>query len=110
VLDDPATPATGQPPVEDRRRGGDRRLTFGRREEDRQAQFRTFAAVFLAFCGGLAVLYVFFALIGAVDLGDAIVATVAALVLAGIWLIGVYQRARSGAIFVTRRDRERRGF
>jgi hypothetical protein len=110
VLDDPATPAAEQPPAQDRRRGPDRRLTFGRRQEDREAQFRTFAAVFLAFCGGLAVLYLFFAAVGAVDLGDAIVATIAALVLAGIWLIGVYQRARTGAIFVTRRDRERRGF
>jgi hypothetical protein len=27
-----------------------------------------------------------------------------------IWLAGVWQRARSGARFVTRSDRERRGF
>jgi uncharacterized RDD family membrane protein YckC len=110
VVGDPATPASEQPPAQERRRGPDRRATFGRRAEDREAQFRTFAALFLAFCGGLALLYLFFALVGAVDLGDAIVATVAAIVLAGIWLVGVWQRARTGAIFVTRRDRERRGF
>jgi hypothetical protein len=96
--------------TEDRRSGPDRRATEGRRAEDRTARFRDAAATLLAFCGALAVLYVFFAVIGAVDFGDTIVFTVVAAVLALVWLAGVWQRARSGARFVTRADRERRGF
>ena len=91
-------------PTEDRRGG------FGRREEDRRRRFRDIAATLLAFCGGLAVLYLFFAAIGTVDLGDAIVATLVAIGLTIIWLLGAWQRWRSGAAFVTRRDRERRGY
>ena len=98
------------PPVEgERRRGSDRRAG-GRRAGDRAVTFRSVAATLLAFCGGLAVLYLFFAAIGAVDLEDALVATGAAVVLAIIWLIGVYQRHRSGGAFATRPERERRGF
>src|SRR3954449_5399083 len=94
----------------ERRTGIDRRGTFGRREEDRRARFRDITATALAICGGLAILYLFFAAVGTVDLGDAIVATLIAIGLAVVWLIGAYQRYRSGAIFITRRDRERRGF
>lgn len=68
------------------------------------------AAFAIAMCGGLAVLYLFFAVIGAVDLGDAAVATGAAIVLAVIWLIGFRRRLKTGAAFVQRPDRERRGF
>ena len=88
----------------------ERRLQPGRRAEDRQRRFRDIAATLLAFCGGLAVLYLFFAAIGTVDLGDAIVATLVAIGLAVVWVIGAYQRWKSGAAFVTRRDRERRGY
>jgi hypothetical protein len=102
---DPGFGAPGE-----RRAGIDRRGTFGRREEDRRARFRDVAATALAICGGLAILYLFFAAVGTVDLGDAIVATVIAIALALVWLAGAYQRYRSGAIFITRRDRERRGF
>ena len=99
-------------PGDERRRSGDRRMpmTPGRREEDRKRRFRDVAATVIAFCGGLAILYLFFAAIGTVDLGDAIVATVIAIVLAIVWVIGAYQRWKSGAIFITRRDRERRGY
>ena len=89
---------------------GDRRLGPGRRDEDRQRRFRDVAATVIAFCGGLAVLYLFFAAIGTVKLKDAAVATAIAIVLALVWVLGAYQRRRSGAIFITRRDRERRGF
>ena len=92
------------------KRAASRRVSPARRAEDRQRRFRDAAATLLAFCGGLAILYLFFAAIGTVDLGDAIVATVIAIGLAIIWLIGAYQRWKSGAIFVTRRDRERRGY
>jgi hypothetical protein len=88
----------------------ERRVNPARRAEDRQRRFRDIAATVLAFCGGLAVLYLFFAAIGTVDLGDAIVATLAAVGLALVWVLGAYQRWKSGAIFVTRRDRERRGY
>ena len=92
-------------------RGGDRRMPMpGRRSEDRQRRFRDVAATVVAFCGGLAILYLFFAAIGTVKLKDAIVATVIAIVLAIVWVLGAYQRRKSGAIFITRRDRERRGF
>jgi hypothetical protein len=104
AYDDPT--AVPQPPIE----AGDRRMGPGRRDEDRAQRFRNLAATLLAFCGGLAVLYLFFAAIGTVKLKDAAVATAIAIALALIWLLGAYQRRRSGAIFITRRDRERRGF
>ena len=68
------------------------------------------AAFAIAVCGGLALLFLFFVIVGTVDVGDAIVATVAACVLAGIWLYGFYRRLRTNASFVQRPDRERRGF
>ena len=68
------------------------------------------AAFAIAMCGGLAVLYVFFVAIGTVDLGDAIVATIAALVLAAIWLVAFWRRMKTNALVVQRPDRERRGF
>jgi hypothetical protein len=64
----------------------------------------------MAICGGLAALYLFFAFVGTVDLGRAAAASVAALVLASIWLLGAIHRARIGATRVQRQDRERRGF
>ena len=94
----------------ERHTGEERRVAFGRREEDRRARFRDITATAIAICGGLAVLYLFFAAVGTVDLGDAVVATLIAIGLAFVWLVGAYQRYRSGAIFITRRDRERRGF
>jgi Flp pilus assembly protein TadB len=96
--------------VDERRRGLDRRATDGRRLEDRRQRFRDATAMLLAFCGGLVVLFLFFVAIGTVDPGDAVVATIGAVVLTLVWLAGAYQRYRSGAIFVTRRDRERRGY
>ena len=66
----------------------------------------------IAFSGGLALLFLFFAAIGAVDLEDAAGLGIAALVFALIWLAGVWLRRRSGVQVerVTRADRERRGF
>jgi hypothetical protein len=105
AYDDPtAIPQSPAPP-------GERRSARpGRRDEDRQRRFRDVMATVLAFSGGLAVLYLFFAAIGTVKLKDALVATGIAVALAVVWLIGAYQRWKSGAIFITRRDRERRGF
>lgn len=72
---------------------------------------RTAAAAALALCGGLAILFLFFWAFGAVDAGDAVVATAVAFVLALVWLGGfLYRRRALEAREVTRRDRERRGF
>jgi hypothetical protein len=71
---------------------------------------REMAAFLFAFCGGLAVLYVFFVIIGTVDIGDAAVATGIAVVLAVVWMVGFWRRLKSGAAMVQRPDRERRGF
>jgi hypothetical protein len=94
---------------DDRRGGSDRRGGL-RRESDRADRMREMAAFAIAMCGGLAVLYLFFVVIGTIDIGEAAVATGAAVVLALIWLIGFWRRLRTGAPFVQRPDRERRGF
>jgi hypothetical protein len=91
-------------PVVDRREGAPRRF------EDRYRRFRDLASSLIAFCGGLVVMFLFFAAIGAVNLGDAIGFTIAAIALTAVWLLGAYQRARTGGALVTRPDRERRGF
>ena len=64
----------------------------------------------MAICGGLAALYLFFALVSTVDLGRAGAASAVAIALAAVWLVGVVNRARTGATRVQRQDRERRGF
>jgi hypothetical protein len=73
---------------------------------------RTAAAAALSICGGLAGLYIFFAAIGAVDLGDAVVATAVAVGLGVVWFAGFWYRHRRGeeALRAARPDRERRGF
>jgi protein-S-isoprenylcysteine O-methyltransferase Ste14 len=93
----------------DRRGDDDRRGGF-RRQADRVDRMREIVAFVIAFCGGLVVLYVFFAAIGAINFGDAAVATAGALVLAIIWLLGFWRRLQTGAAVVQRPDRERRGF
>lgn len=64
----------------------------------------------IAMCGGLALLWLFFVIIGTVDVGDAVGATVAAIVLAAVWLAAFWRRMASNALVVQRPDRERRGF
>jgi TRAP-type C4-dicarboxylate transport system permease large subunit len=90
----------------------ERRAGPPRRYEDRNNRFREIAATLLAFCGGLALLFLFFALIGAVDVGEATGLAIAAIAFALIWLVGMWFRRRSGVNVqrVTRADRERRGF
>jgi hypothetical protein len=73
-------------------------------------RFRELAATLLTFCLGLAVLYFAFGLIGAADFGDSIGFTIGALVLAGLWLLGAWQRSRRGGERINQRERERRGF
>jgi hypothetical protein len=86
------------------------RRRFDRRREDNGVLLRNVVSAVCAICGGLAVVFLFFAALGAVDIGDAIVATVVAVVLGLVWLAGFYQRQRTQAELITRRDRERRGF
>ena len=95
------------------RRTGERRSErrhFERRTEDRERYMRVATAAALAICGGLVVVYIFFWAFGAFSLGEAAAATVVVIVLGLLWFGGVYYRYRTGAIFITRRDRERRGF
>ena len=104
---DPAA-APPPPPVADRR--SPERRSFDRRAEDRVRLARTTAAAAMAICGGLFVLFVFFWALGAIDVKDAVAATVVAVVLALVWLGGfLYRRGQEESLLI-RRDRERRGF
>ncbi|MFL5884076.1 MAG: hypothetical protein ACJ77M_03315 [Thermoleophilaceae bacterium] len=98
--------------IEPRRTGERRseRRRYERRSEDRDRYMRVATAAALAICGGLVVVYIFFWAFGAFSLGDAAAATVVVVVLGLLWLAGFYYRVRTGAFFITRRDRERRGF
>ena len=93
----------------DRRAGADRR-GGARRQADRAERMREMAAFVISLCGGLAVLFLFFVLIGTIDVGNAIAATVVAIVLALVWLVFFWQRLRTNALVAQRPDRERRGF
>jgi len=89
----------------------DRREADARRPKtDSNEKLRSVAAALLALCGALSVVYFAVAAVGAVDLADAALASGIALLLALLWLAGLWQRSRSNAGFVTRGDRERRGF
>lgn len=94
----------------DDRRGRSDRRVGPRRKADRDAQFRSALAMLLALCGGLVVLYVFLAAIGAFDVGDAVIATIMVVALAAVWASAFWYRLRAGALRAQRPDRERRGF
>jgi drug/metabolite transporter (DMT)-like permease len=94
---------------DDRRSGDDRRGAL-RREADRAERLREMVAFAVAMCGGLAVLYVFFVAIGTIDVGNAALATGAAILLTLVWLIAFWRRMKTNALVVQRPDRERRGF
>jgi len=107
-----APPEGGDRRAEDRRStaslGGRRRAP--RRAEDRSKVLRDMAALVFALCGGLAVVYLFFAAIGAIDIGEAATASVIALGLGLVWMLGFGVRIRNNAARAQRSDRERRGF
>jgi len=63
----------------------------------------------MAICGALPVLYLFFVAIGGVDPTEDTVWTIAALILALIWLAYSWRRLVIGGASPTA-DRERRGF
>ena len=89
------------------RRGGDRRGS-GRRSSDYQSGL-TPLTVLMSICGGLVVLYLFFVAVGGVDPTDDKGWTIAALVLAVLWLAYSWRRLWAGGASPTP-DRERRGF
>src|SRR5215212_1488338 len=105
-------------PTEAERRSGERRSSRSiggrrqapRRAGDRAKLLRDMAALVFALCGGLAVVYLFFAAFGAIDFGEALTASVIALGLGVVWMIGFGYRLRSQAFRAQRTDRERRGF
>ena len=105
-------------PVTPERRETDRRSTMSlggrrrapRRAADRARLLRDMAALVFALCGGLAVVYLFFAAFGAIDFSEALTASVIALGLGLIWMIGFGYRIRTHAYRAQRGDRERRGF
>lgn len=101
------------PPVADRR--APERRAYHRRAEDRAQFARVAAAAAMAICGGLAVLFVFFWALGAINVKNAVGATVVAVVLAVVWLAGLLYRRKQiqgdlVAQRVSKQDRERRGF
>jgi len=71
---------------------------------------RELAAFAIAMCGGLAVLFLFFVVVGTIEFRDAAAATVIAILLALVWLFFFRQRMKNEASRVQRADRERRGF
>src|SRR3954465_11649847 len=100
VLDPHGVPSGGPP-------GGP---AHTRREEDHGNLMRGVVSALFAICGGLAAIFLFFGIMGAIDFGDAIVATVIAVVFALVWFGGFYYRPRAAAGRAQWRDRERRGF
>ncbi len=90
------------------RRSGDRRQTGGRRSSDYRGGF-TPITLLMALCGALVVLYLFFIAIGGVDPTENTGWTIAALVLAILWLVYAGRRLWSGGASPSA-DRERRGF
>jgi Flp pilus assembly protein TadB len=102
-------PAAALPAVADRR--APERRSYERPEpEDRTQLARNAAAAGMALCGGLFVLFVFFWALGAIDVKDAVAATVVAVLLALVWAAGFLYRRRQEEPPLLRRDRERRGF
>jgi hypothetical protein len=98
------------PPVSDRR-APERRSGEYRRAEDRAQIVRTAVVAATAICGGLAILFVFFWAIGAINIKNAVAATIAAVVLAVVWLAGIlYRHRQAESTTVIRHERERRGF
>jgi type VI protein secretion system component VasK len=92
----------------ERRRGEDRRSSPGRRSSDYRGGI-TPVTVLMAICGALVVLYLFFVAVGGVDPTDDTGWTIAALVLAIVWLAYSWRRLWAGGASPTS-DRERRGF
>ena len=92
---------------DDRRSGGERRQG-GRRAVDTQGRFALVPAIW-ALIGALVVVYLLFIALGDIKPSDAPAATIAALVLAVLWLAHAWRRVIIGSRSDPS-DRERRGF
>ena len=103
-------PQAPQPPVQDRRAPERRTGGPGRRAEDRAQLLRTAIVAATTICGGLALLFLFFALLGTIDFENAIGSVIVAVVLALVWIPGFWYRHRHESATAIRHDRERRGF
>jgi amino acid transporter len=102
--------ATEPPLVEERRRIPDRRRT-DRAAVGQSPYLRTAAAAAAGLCGGLALVFLFFAALGSIDLAEAVGATAVAVVLALVWVgFVVLRRREPGDELADRIERERRGF
>ena len=101
-------PQATQPPVQDRR--APERRSGQRRREDRARAFSAAFAAGTAAAGGLVVLFLFFWVLGAIDIENAVGVAVAAVVLALVWLAGFIYKRRAVDATTVRHDRERRGF
>ena len=107
----PGPPPQGAPPppVVDRR-APDRRTGELRREEDRSQLVRTAIVAATSICGGLAILFVFFWALGAVNVKNAVLTAVVAIVLAAVWVAGFIYRHQVESRISRHHERERRGF
>jgi hypothetical protein len=83
---------------------------FERREPSDRRVGRTVASFAFAISGGLCVIYLFFAVMGAFDVGDAVALTVVCTILGLVWIGGFAYRLLTHASRTQWRDRERRGF
>lgn len=63
-----------------------------------------------ALCGAVVVLFIFVAVVGGIDPGEAQVATIVIAVLAVLWLAHAWRRLFGDREGVSQGDRERRGF
>ncbi len=104
----PPQAAPPPPPVGDRR--APERRSYQRRTEDRVQLYRTAVVAASSICGGLAILFIFFWLLGAIDVKDAVAASVAAIVLTAVWVAGFVYRHRVESHTGLQHERERRGF
>jgi hypothetical protein len=90
------------------RRTGERRGGPGRRSSDYRGGF-TPVTILMSICGALVVLYLFFVAVGGVDPTEDEGWTIAALILAILWLAYSWRRLWAGGASPAS-DRERRGF
>ena len=83
---------------------------FERREPADHRVGRTFASFAFAVSGGLCAVFIFFAVMGAFDIGNAVALTIVCIVLGLVWIAGFTYRQMTHATRTQWRDRERRGF
>jgi hypothetical protein len=71
---------------------------------------RTALSFTFAICGGLCAVYIFFGLMGAFDIGNAVALSVVCAIFGLVWIAGFTYRLMTQATRTQWRDRERRGF